>query len=67
LSLDDAVAGVSDAASLDVWMRESLPEIMFPEETYDGNPLSSVQRLYLVGEGRGMGAVRLRNVRGPFT
>ena len=26
----------------------------------------SIQRLYLVGEGRGMGAVRIRNVRAPY-
>mmetsp|Transcript_18756 Transcript_18756/g.46699 ORF Transcript_18756/g.46699 Transcript_18756/m.46699 type:complete len:1062 (+) Transcript_18756:270-3455(+) len=60
------VMDVSDMGTLDTWLRTSLPDLIFPQETYDGNPLSSIQRLYLVGEGRGMGAVRVRNVRGPF-
>eukprot|EP00854_Cymbomonas_tetramitiformis_P023265 gene23265-28157_t len=54
---------IEDEESLYGWLSEELSGIAFPQEGYDGAIFDRVTKLFILGQSRFMGAMRIRQIR----
>lgn len=54
---------ISDVSGMWGYLEGHMAGLLFPNENYDGSLLDAIARLYILGNSRVMGAMRLRQVR----
>ncbi|GHP05451.1 polycystic kidney disease 2-like 1 [Pycnococcus provasolii] len=54
---------ISDVSGMWGYLEYHMAGLLFPNENYDGSLLDAIARLYILGNSRVMGAMRLRQVR----
>lgn len=54
---------IEDEESLYGWLAEEFSGIAFPQESYDGTIFDRVTKLFILGQSRFMGAMRMRQIR----
>ena len=60
----EAYGDIANYDNLVSYLKGDFTEALFLELGYDGKPLDRVQRKYVIGDGRLMGAIRMRQIRG---